>query len=278
VAGSLDGRNILITGIADEQSLALIIARRLREEGARLICAGLGETQHQGAVSPATQRFLRESRERFEKVVHENLGGDTTTIIFDASIEESVVDAANELKDIGLSVDGVLHSIALDRTIRGEAVKPLLDVSRQEFMDCMNVSAYSLIAITRALHQKGRLTSGASIVSLSYLGAERIMSHPYRNIGVAKAALERITRELAIELGRTSGIRLNAIRFSPYSSSRAGGAIPGLEDAAARANEIAPLGNATPEALAREIAYLMHPETMITGETRHVDGGYHVMG
>jgi enoyl-[acyl-carrier protein] reductase I len=142
----------------------------------------------------------------------------------------------------------------------------------------MNVSAYSLIALVRTLVAQDCLRPGASVVSLSYLGAERVMSHAYRNIGVAKAALERITRELAYELGRERGVRVNAVRFSPYSASRAGGAIPDLEAAIARGAAVAPLGNASPESLALEVAHLMRPSTAITGEVRHVDGGYHTIG
>lgn len=115
------------------------------------------------------------------------------------------------------------------------------------------------------------------MVSLSYLGAERVVSHPYRNVAVAKAALERITVELAHELGRAHGIRVNAVRFSPYAASRAGGAIPGLVAAEAACAEASPLGNARPHDLALEVAHLLRPGHAITGEIRHVDGGYRVL-
>jgi enoyl-[acyl-carrier protein] reductase I len=275
---SLAGLKILITGIANENSLALEIARELKREGAELVCAGLGVTRHHASVSDAAARFLRESQERFEKAVAEGLGCETPTVLFDASLDESLADAANELSDMGFGVDGVLHAIAMDRTIRGGAVKPLLEVSRSEFLDCMSVSAYSLIGILRALHERSLLNERASVVSLSYLGAERVMKHPYRNIGVAKAALERITRELAVELGSAWEVRVNAVRFSPYAESRAGGAIPGLAESVKQAGEMTPLGHATPGALAQEVAFLMRPENMVAGEIRHVDGGYHVLG
>ena len=278
MASSLDGRRILITGIANENSLALSIAKHLLDEGAELICAGLGATPHQPPPSEAAANFLRDSQEQFERTVASHLGDDTTTIVFDASLDGSLADAADEISSRGLDLDGVLHAIALDRTIRGGAATPLLGVSRADFLDCMNISAYSLIGITYALFERKLLNRDASIVALSYLGAERIPSHPYRNIGVAKAALERIVRELAMELGRAASVRVNSVRFSPYAESRAGGAIPDLIKAVAQAAERAPLGNATPLALAQEIAYLMQPNVMATGETRHVDGGYHIVG
>ncbi len=274
----LAGRKILITGIADEASLALKIAVHLQRAGAQLVCAGLGATPHQAGLSDAARKFLGESQERFEKAVRSALGADVPTVVFDASIDESLEDAAQALCDAELAVDGVLHAIAMDRTIRRGEARPLLEVTRAEFLDCMSISAYSLIGLLRALDQRGLLSEGGSVVALSYLGAERVMTHPYRNIGVAKAALERITRELASELGRSKGIRVNAVRFSPYAESRAGGAIPKLVESVEHSAERAPLGNATPDALAMEVAYLMQPGVLVTGETRHVDGGYHGQG
>jgi len=274
---ALAGRRILVTGIADENSLALAVAKRLQGDGASLVCAGLGPTPHHSALSDAAARYLAQSQERFEKAVRESLGSDVPTVVMDASLDGSLEDAAGDLARRQLPVDGVLHAIAMDRTIRGGSAKPLLDVSREEFMDCMNVSAYSLIALTRSLLARDLLRKGASLVSLSYLGAERVMTHPYRNIGVAKAALERITRELAMELGRAHRVRVNAVRFSPFSASRAGGAIPALDAAVSKADEAAPLGNASPAALAAEVAHLMQPDIEVTGEVRHVDGGYHTV-
>lgn len=275
---ALAGRRILITGIADEASLALKIAVHLQREGAQLACAGLGASAHQTGLSEAAQAFLGESQERFEKAVRGALGSDVPTVVFDASIDESLEDAADAIAGQGLALDGVLHAIAMDRTIRRGEAKPLLEVTRAEFLDCMSVSAYSLIGLLKALDQRELLNAGASVVALSYLGAERVMSHPYRNIGVAKAALERITRELASELGRSKGIRVNAVRFSPYAESRAGGVIPKLVESVEQAAVRAPLGNATPDALALEVAYLMQPGVLATGELRHVDGGYHAQG
>jgi enoyl-[acyl-carrier protein] reductase I len=274
----LAGRRILVTGIADENSLALDVARALVDEGAELVCAGLGPTPHHVGLSAAAESYLSRSRESFEKVVHETFGPDTPTLTLDASLDGSLTDAAAEIRSRDLALDGVVHAIAMDRTIRGGQSPRLIDVSRKDFLDCLDISAYSLIAILRALLEQDGLRDGASVVSLSYLGAERVMSHPYRNIGVAKAALERITKELALELGRERRIRVNAVRFSPWSASRAGGAIPGLEDSVAMAEARSPLGNATPTALSLEVAHLMRPAIAITGEVRHVDGGYHVLG
>lgn len=273
----LAGRRILITGIANENSLALAVAQQLQNEGADLVCAGLGPTKHQEGFSENALKFLKESQETFEQAVAAQLGKETPCLVFDASQDESIQEMADELVAQDLTVDGVLHAIAMDRTIRGGGATPLLEVSRKDFLDCMSISAYSLIGLVQALYARKRLNQGGSVVALSYIGAERITSHPYRNIGIAKAALERITRELAAELGVAAGIRVNSLRFSPFAESRAGGAIPKLVESVADADKRSPLGNATPEALGLEVAHLMRPGVMVTGETRHVDGGYHAL-
>ncbi|MFK7898915.1 MAG: enoyl-ACP reductase [Myxococcota bacterium] len=273
----LDGRRVLVTGIANENSLALAVAEKLKTEGAELVCAGLGPTKHQDGLSEAAMSFLKESFSTFQKAVRDRLGEETPCLVFDASEDASIDEMAGELVGSDLQLDGVLHAIAFDRTIRGGEATPLLNVSRKDFLDCMGISAYSLIALMRALHERERLNHSASVVALSYIGAERITSHPYRNIGMAKAALERITRELAAELGNAAAIRVNSLRFSPFAESRAGGAIPKLIESVEDANLRSPLGNATPEALGLEVAHLMRPGVMVTGETRHVDGGYHAL-
>lgn len=273
----LNGRRILITGIANENSLALAVAKQLQNEGADLVCAGLGPTKHQEGLSENALKFLKESQATFEKAVADTLGKETPCLVFDASQDDSINEMTDELVKLNLTVDGLLHAIAMDRTIRGGGATPLLDVSRKDFLDCMSISAYSLIGLIQSLHAQQRLNQGGSVVALSYIGAERITSHPYRNIGIAKAALERITRELAAELGSAAGIRVNSLRFSPFAESRAGGAIPKLVESVEDADNRSPLGNATPEALGLEVAHLMRPGVMVTGETRHVDGGYHAL-
>jgi enoyl-[acyl-carrier protein] reductase I len=202
MTAALAQRRILVTGVADENSLALEIARVLQREGADLVCTGLGP--------------------------------DVPTVVLDASLDGSLAEMTDSFAQRNLMIDGLVHAIAMDRTIRGGIARPLIEVTHEEFLDCMSVSAYSLIGLLRALLEGKRLREGGSVVSLSYLGVDRVMSHAYRNIGVAKAV--------------------------------------------ARAAETAPLGNASPEALALEVAHLMRPGLEITGEVRHVDEGYNTVG
>jgi len=275
---SLKGRRYLVTGIADQASLALFVANELRRMGSDLVCTGLGLTPHHVDLSEKGRFYLESTYTSFCTTVQGVLGGEVPTFPLDATIDATIDDFAGELARRRLSLDGIVHSIAMDKTIRGGEVKPLLDVTRDEFLSCMDVSAYSLIALVRSLLAHEVLQRGSSVVALSYLGAERVVRHPYKNVGVAKAALERIGIELAMELGKSHAIRVNTVRFSPYAESRAGGAIQGLREAVANCQERGPMGNARPEDLAFEVAHLLRPNSRITGEVRHVDGGYHVVG
>jgi len=273
-AGPLDGRRILVTGVMDEGSLAFTIAQELRRQGAVLVCVGLGPTPHHRGISPRAGEHLAAAWGSFERTIAE-LGADVVGLPIDVSLDASVDDVARQLARNSSTLDGVVHAIALDRTIRNGTVPPMMDVTRAQFLDCLDVSAYSLLALIRALLEADVLMRGASVVALSYLGAARVPSHPYRNIAIAKAALERLVIEMADELGRSHAMRVNAVRFSPWAASRAGGAIPRLAEAMQDAEERSPLGNARPEDLAIEVAHLLRSELRITGEIRHVDGGFH---
>jgi len=273
----LDGYKYLITGITDSGSIALRIAKQVIEEGGSIVCTGLGLTPHHKGLSEKAESFLKKTYESFQSTIASELGGDVLCFPLDVTLDACMEEFGRELQSRGLKLDGFLHSIAMDKTIRpGQDVKPLLDVTKEEFMYAMDVSAYSLISLTRSLMQNAVLNRNASIVALSYLGGEFVTQHPYKNIGVAKAALERIVRELAYELGKSHNMKVNAIRFSAYTGSKAGSAIQGLQEAYDFAQEQSPLGNAQLEDLAYEVAYLLRPYGRVTGAIRYVDGGYHI--
>ena len=275
-----DGNRLsyLVTGITDRNSLATAVAHRLASDGHRLVCTGLGLTPHHEGVSEKARAFLEATYRSFETTIADLFGAQAIALPLDVTLDDSLEEVARRLREDDIQLAGLFHSIAMDKTIRAGAVAPLLEVTRDEFMQAMNVSAYSLIALTRALLKHEVLAPRSSIVAVSYRGAELVMRHPYKNVGVAKAALERIIKELAHELGPAHQIRVNGVRFSPYTGSKAGGAIPGLLEAEQLCDELSPLGNAKPEDLAAEVAYLLAPETRITGDVRNVDGGYHIRG
>jgi len=271
----LEQRRVLVTGIVDASSLALAIAREIRAQGGEVVATGLGPTPHHGTLSERARGFLQNTWEAFRKTVAEELGPEVPTLACDVTLDPSLADLAGGLAEAGGTVDGVVHAVALDRTLRRGRAASLLETSREDFLSCVDVSAWSLVALAQALLEARALRPGASLVALSYIGAERVVSHPYKSIGVAKAALERAVVELAAELGPEHAVRVNAVRFSPYTASRAGGAIPALAEAEAHSAAASPLGNARPQDLALEVAHLLRPELAVTGEIRHVDGGHH---
>lgn len=273
----LNDQTFLITGIADENSLAMKTAEKILENNGKVVCAGLGVTPFHKNLSEKAQEFLNKNYNDFQTACHKVLGDQVYTAPLDVTLPESLDSLAKDLHQKDIKLNGFLHAIAMDKTIRQKSVKPMLEVTVEEFNETMNVSAFSLISLSQALLSNNILQNGASIVSLSYIAAEKVSSFPYINISIAKAALERLTMEIAHELGRKYGIRANAIRFSPYMGSKAGNATLNPEDVE-KANQKSPLGNALPEDLAHEIVHLFRKETRITGEIRHVDGGFHIMG
>ena len=273
----LKNRTYLITGIADEHSLAMYAAKAIISEGGKVICTGLGVSPFHENLSERAKAYLNKTFDDFSESIKIHLGNKASTEILDVTLDENIEFFANDLLKKNINIDGILHAVAMDKTIRNKKVKPLLEVSLNEFCETLDVSAFSLIRLTNSLFKSGVLNPGASICALSYIAAEKVTFHPYRNMSIAKAALERIVIELADEMGRHNGTRVNAIRFSTYLGSKAGAATLTEEDVST-SDRISPLGNATPSDLANEVVHLFRPDSRITGEIRHVDGGYHIMG
>ena len=150
-----------------------------------------------------------------------------------------------------------------------------VDTSRDGFALAMDVSAYSLVALTRGAGPY--LHAGSSVITLSYYGAEKVVSH-YNVMGVAKAALEASVRYLAADLG-PSGIRVNAISAGPVRTLAASG-IAGFKKMYAAFDDVAPLrSNITPEDVGRSALYLASDlSSAVTGEILYVDGGFNIMG
>ncbi len=271
------GKTFLITGISDANSLAMHIAKEIVHRNGKVVCVGLGVTKEHKNLSEKAKNFLQENYQTFQEAVKKELPQETLCFPVDAALDESVENLSLNLREKGVQLNGFLHAIAMDKTIRNKQVKPLSQVSFAEYADTMNVSAYSLIRLTHYLLNHSVLQDNASVVSLSYVAADRVTFHPYKNISIAKAALERITVELAEELGRSRGMRFNAIRFSPYLDSKAGNATLTMQDLDT-SEKVSPLGNALPYDLAMEAVHLFRPDLRITGEIRHVDGGYNKIG
>ena len=172
------------------------------------------------------------------------------------------------------TLDGVVHSLAF--ADKEDLSSRFVNTSRHGFSLALDVSAYSLIAVARrALPLMSE--HGGSIVTMTYLGAERVVPN-YNVMGVAKAALEASVRYLAADLGEF-GVRVNAISAGPIKTLAASG-IPQFRDMLAAFAEKAPLKrNVTQEDVANTGLYLLGPLGRgVTGETLYVDCGFNIMG
>ena len=254
---NLNGTCGLITGVANKRSIAWAIARAMARDGARLALTYQGE------------RLLENVQELAAELDRPLLlPCDVTS---DMQIAE--VFAAIEREFGGL--DFLLHGTAF--APREELARPFVDTSREGFRVALDVSAYSLIALARGAAPLMTARGGGSILTLTYLGSERVFTN-YNVMGVAKAALEASVRYLADGLG-PQNIRVNAISAGPIKTLAASG-ISGFGGILQVYRERSPLRRNTElEEVGETGRFLLGPEgSGITGEVLMVDSGYHVMG
>jgi enoyl-[acyl-carrier protein] reductase I len=251
----LKGKNGLIIGVANKHSIAWAIAQSVASHGARLLFNYQNERLRQNveelvATVPGAKAFACD-------------------VTNDAEIENLMQQAKQELGRL----DFVIHSLAF--APREELSGPFVNTTRQGFATALDVSAYSLVAITRSAMPL--MTEGGSIVTLSYLGAERVVPH-YNVMGVAKAALECTVRYLAYDLG-PKNIRVNAISAGPIKTLAARG-VSGITKMIDLHKEFAPLRRPTEQGEVGDTAlFLVSPLGRgITGEVIYVDGGFHILG
>jgi enoyl-[acyl-carrier protein] reductase I len=254
--GLMRGKRGLIMGLANDKSLAWGIAKKLAEHGAELAFSYQGDALAKRVIPLAAE-----------------LGSDFT-FECDVSNMDSLDAAFATLKQRWDSLDFVVHAIGFSdkNGLRGKYV----DTSLDNFLLTMNISAYSLVAITqRAAAMMPE--SGGAILTLSYYGAEKVVPH-YNVMGVAKAALETSVKYLANDLGPRN-IRVNAISAGPIKTLAASGI--GDFRYILKWNEYnAPLRrNVTIDDVGGSALYLLSDlSSGVTGETHHVDAGYHVVG
>jgi enoyl-[acyl-carrier protein] reductase I len=255
--GSLDGKLALVAGVANRRSIAWAVAKRLHDGGARLAFT------YQGERLEATVRELAASV------------GSELVVPCDVTSDESL-DAAFAAVGEGLGgLDLLVHSIAFARAENLEG--RFTDTGRDDFALALDISTYSLVAMTRRAEPLMAARGGGSVVTMTYLGGERAVPH-YNVMGVAKAALDASVRYLALELGRT-GIRVNAISAGPVRTLAAR-SIAGFADMERLATERAPLGHMIDaDDVGATAAFLLSDAARgITGTVVYCDAGYHSVG
>ncbi|MCG5103783.1 enoyl-ACP reductase FabI [Oceanobacillus alkalisoli] len=257
MAGLLKDKTIVVMGVANERSIAWGITKSLHREGANLIF---------------TNRQER-SKKKLEKLLEKHDIPAKLMLSLDAASDESIQDAFQEIKDKVGVIHGVVHSVAFAK--REELQGEYADTSRDGYLLAHEISAYSLVAITKAA--KELMTEGGSIITQTYLGAERVIPN-YNIMGVAKASLEASVRYLAEDMGKYD-IRVNAISSGPIRTVSAKG-VSGFNEKANVIVEKSPLRRNIDQDQVGDASmfFLSDLSRGVTGEILHVDSGFHIIG
>ena len=259
MSGVMVGRRVLVAGPRNKWSLAWPAALALRREGAQV------------AFSVKTEREASE----FNSLL-QNTGFEAPVFICDATDDAQVEDLFRQVSGVfDGRLDGLVHSIAFAdaRDLAGEYVA----TSKEGYTLAQESSAYTLVSLTRGARPLMRKAGGGSIVTLTYLGSERVVPC-YNVMGVAKAALEASMRYLAADLG-PENIRVNAVSAGAVKTLSAR-AIKGFDAMLKQVEERAPLRRRVdPEEVGDAMLFLLSPWGRgVTGQVLYVDAGYHIVG
>lgn len=253
---SLTGKTFVVMGIANKRSIGWGIARSLHKAGAQLIFT-----------------YNQDRMERNVRELAASLEGNEP-LIYQCNVEDdqSIENCFKEMKEKVGTIHGLAHCIAFAN--REDLEGEFVDTSREGFLLAHNISSYSLTAVSRAARKL--MTEGGSIVTLTYLGGERVVRN-YNIMGVAKASLEASVKYLANDLGK-DGIRVNAISAGPIRTLSA----KGVRDFNSVLNEIeerSPLKRATTQEEVGDTALFLLSDLSrgVTGENIHVDSGFHIV-
>lgn len=254
----LRDKTIVIMGVANKRSIGWGVAEAAAKQGARLVL---------------TYRSDR-AAQQIEKLLETELPNCEATVVHcDVASDASIATAFQEIQSKHPSVDGLVHSIAHANVddLQGE----FAETSREGFLFAHDISAYSLVAAARSV--RPLMQDGGSILTMSYLGAERAIDN-YNVMGVAKAALESSVRYLARDLGKDK-IRVNALSAGPIRTLAAKG-VRGFNDVLHAVEAKSPLlRNVDAEEVGEVASFFMSDLSRgVTGDVIHVDAGYHILG
>ena len=253
---SLEGKNILVMGVANKRSIAWAIARALAAAGANL------------AFSYQDERF----KDKVARLVQSEMSG-ALLLPCNVAEDEAIDRLAVLLEEKWETLHGIVHSIAYAR--KDELAGRYADTSRDGFHLAHDISVYSFVAVARRLSKL--MKDGGSIITLTFQGSERVVPN-YNVMGVAKASLEASVRYLAYDLG-PQGIRVNAISAGPIRTTSAKG-VSDFNRMLHSAAEKAPLRRAVDAGEVAGAALYLAGElsSAVTGTIHYVDCGYHIMG
>jgi enoyl-[acyl-carrier protein] reductase I len=253
LAGLLAGKKGLIVGVANKNSIAWACARALADAGMELAFTYQGEIM----------------RDRVVKTTSEM--GEVPLFDLDVTRDEQIDSVRDALRERWGTLDFLLHSVAYAPATAMGA--PFLETQRADFGTALDISAYSLVALTRAFSPL--MENGGSIVTMTYYGSQKAVPG-YNVMGVAKAALEACVRYLAVDLG-PKNVRVNAVSAGAINTLAARG-VAHFRDLMKITGERAPLKRTVEaEEVGRATLFLASDlSTGITGETMYVDAGFNV--
>lgn len=253
--GMMSGKAGLVIGVANQSSIAWAIAERLAAEGAEV------------GVTYAAENLKRRVEGLSARV------GSKVVVPCDVKDDAAIDAACAKMAEVHGGIDFIVHAVAF--ASGSELAAGVIGTTRAGFLNTMEVSTYSLVALARGARPYFR--PGASIVTLTYIGSDRVCSG-YNVMGVAKAALEAACRYLATDLG-PEGVRVNAISAGPIRTSAAIG-LPNFQEMLAKRAHQSPIRrNVTHLDVANTALYLLSDQSAgTTGSVVWVDGGYNIMG
>ena len=251
----MEGKLALVLGIANRWSLAYSIAQAFSREGATLVLTYLGERQKESIADLSKDMNV------------------AAILPCDVTKEEELAALTESLRAMSRPLHAVVHSLAFAN--REDLSRPFVETSRAGYLLAQDVSAYSLVAVSRATC--GLMTEGGSISTLTYLGSTRVVTN-YNVMGVAKAALEAAMRYLAADLG-AKAIRVNAISAGPVKTASAR-AVKDFSSILDVVETRAPLRRNTDPAEVADTAVFLASDLGrgVTGNILFVDAGMQVMG
>ncbi|MDA0659235.1 MAG: enoyl-ACP reductase [Planctomycetota bacterium] len=260
--GMFDGKVGLILGVANDHSIAWAIAQQIMAEGGK--CGFTHLPDRPDDDRKRNQRRVQQLTDQYEQAAF--------LIPLDVQDDKNIQEVMQYTHENLGKIDFLLHSIAF--ADRDDLSRDTMYTSRNGFKLAMDVSVYSLLAVTR--ESAAIMKDGGSIVTMTYFGGEKAVPG-YNVMGICKAALDATVRYLAFDLG-PRGIRVNAVSAGPVRTLA--GRAAGVDEMLALYDKMAPLGrNVTHEEVGRAGAYLLSSYSDgITGELLHVDGGYNIMG
>jgi len=257
MSGMLSDKNIVVMGVANKWSIAWGIAEMCAEQGANLIFTYFGER----------------SLKSLEKLISDAGLEGAMMVSCDVSTDEDIESAFKQIGESVNGIHGVAHCIA--HANKDELRGLYMDTSREGFKMAQDISAYSLVAVTKQATKY--MAEGASVITLSYLGGERVVMN-YNVMGVAKAALESSVKYLAHDLG-PRGIRVNGISAGPIKTLAAKG-VGEFNEIGRYFKEKAPLRRlVTQREVGNAAVFLLSDMgSAVTGEVMHVDCGFNILG